>query len=89
MRLYQRTDAADAIRQDGFRDGEGSYLTLSTYRGVWFSDSPLDDNEGVTGSGVVVVESRDTDLSEWEWVEEGKPHPEWLVPAEIANDWNI
>jgi hypothetical protein len=27
----------------------------------------------------------DRELSEFEWVEEGKPYREWLIPAEVIN----
>jgi hypothetical protein len=72
MKLYHRTDHAEAILRDGFRDGEGSYLTANIYRGVWFADSPLDENEGAWGSVVIEVDAGDSPLGEWEWVEEGK-----------------
>lgn len=46
MILSHRTNAADAILRDGFRDGEGSYLLEGmTLRGVFVSDMPLDSNE--------------------------------------------
>jgi hypothetical protein len=27
----------------------------------------------------------EAELAEWEWVEEGKPYREWLIPADIIN----
>ncbi len=51
MILYHRTshDIAQIILADGFRDGEGDYLTEQTWRGVWLSATPLDANEGAVG----------------------------------------
>jgi hypothetical protein len=53
-RLYHRTQGADQILRDGFRDSEDFYLTENVYRGVWFSDSPLDENDGVSGDLLVM-----------------------------------
>jgi hypothetical protein len=49
--------------------------------------SPLDANEGVDGETLlyVTLDCTETDLAEFEWVEEGKPYREWLMPAEIIN----
>ncbi|CAN5309220.1 hypothetical protein BH18ACT5_BH18ACT5_06190 [soil metagenome] len=87
MKLYHRTDHADEILRDGFLDVEDNYMTRNLYRGVWFSDSPLDENEGVTGLTVLEVDAGAEDLDEWEWVEEHKGYREWLIPAEVANTW--
>lgn len=89
MKLFHRTDHAESILRVGFRDSEGSYLTLHTYHGVWFSDTPLDENEGAHGSSVLAVDTGDTDLDEWQWVGEGKPYREWLIPAAVANTWPV
>jgi hypothetical protein len=45
--LYHYTSAenAEQILREGFRDGEGYYLTEQLWRGVWLSDTPLDGNE--------------------------------------------
>lgn len=83
-RYYHRTDEADAILRDGFRDGVGTYLTERTFSGVWISDRPLDGNEGAYGAAVLGIDI-DADLAHYEWVEEGKGYREWLVPAELLN----
>ena len=87
--LYHRTtkDAAHSIRENGFRDATGAYLTKHTYTGVWFADVPLDENEGADGSVLLEVDLNVTDkeVSEYEWVEQGKPYREWLIPAEFVN----
>ena len=59
MIVYHRTNHADAILSHGFRDGEGTYLTERVWRGVWFSDRPLDANEGAYGDTVLFVEIPD------------------------------
>jgi hypothetical protein len=56
--LYHRTteDAARKIVSDGFRDGEGYYMTEKLHTGVWLSDRPLDANEGAWGNTLLRVE---------------------------------
>lgn len=89
MKLYHRTtkEAADAILQDGFKDGTGGYLTTNIYSGIWLSDVPLDENEGACGDVLlqVTVEASEHELADYEWVEERKPYREWLVPASFLN----
>jgi hypothetical protein len=38
LRVFHRTSHVDAIMRDGFRDGEGSYGTSKTRRGVGVSN---------------------------------------------------
>jgi hypothetical protein len=87
--LYHRTDSAQAIVDNGFRDAEGTYLTGEWHTGVWVSDIPLDVNEGAQGDQVLAVDVGDADLSEWEWIEEGKTYREWLVPADVLNRYPV
>jgi hypothetical protein len=84
-RYYHRTSraAADEILRVGFRDGHGRYLTESGHTGVWISDVPLDENEGA--DTLLVVEIGADLIEEFEWVEEGKPYREFLVPASVLN----
>ena len=87
--LYHRTTRrnAAAILENGFRDGEGNYMTDSWFHGVWVSDTPLDINEGAKGDALLEVRLSvcEEDLAYYEWVEEGKPYREWLVPAHLLN----
>ena len=55
--------------------------------GVWFSDEPLGDNEGVEGDTLLEVSINATEATfhEWEWVEEGKGYREWFIPAAVIN----
>jgi hypothetical protein len=62
-------------------------MTPNTYRGVWLADAPLCENEGAGGDTVLAVEIPEDVLTEWEWVEEGKPYREFLVPASVLNEY--
>ena len=53
MLLYHRTNAADEILRDGFRDWEGDYMTDVILRGVWLSAVPLNIQEGAIGDQVL------------------------------------
>jgi hypothetical protein len=90
MILFHRTSAANAaqILRDGFRDGVGRYLTEQEWTGVWLSNVPLDSNEGAEGDTLLQVELPDQAsdfLADYEWIEEGKPYREWLVPSKLIN----
>ena len=87
MKVYHRTKAADAILAEGFRDGEGHYLTSNLYRGVWLSNVPLDENEGAWGDTLLSLDIPESVIAEYEWVEEGKPYREFLVPADTVNEY--
>jgi hypothetical protein len=82
---YHRTDNAESILREGFRDGEGSYMVIgTTFSGVWLSNYPLECNEGAKGDQLLEITlPDDLDISDHEWAEEGKPYREWLVPAEV------
>ena len=88
MILYHRTNAADKILSRGFRDGEGAYLTDRTWRGVWLSDCPLDENEGAYGDTLLFVEIPEDVVAEYEWVQD-IGYREFLVPAEIVNCFEV
>jgi hypothetical protein len=88
MILYHRTTAANAeqILRDGFRDNVGTYLTTREHSGVWLSDVPLDINEGAKGDTLLKVELPEQVIADFEWIEEGKPYREWLIPAQRINE---
>jgi hypothetical protein len=90
MRVFHRTSAENvqAILSKGFRDGEGKCLTDRVHRGVWVpADSPL-DGEGVsTPDCVVLMIIPDAVFEEYEWVEEGKPYREAMIPAVVLNQY--
>jgi hypothetical protein len=89
MILYHRTteESASSILAHGFTDATGSYLTDQEFTGVWLSSVPLDANEGADGDTLlrVTLNIPEAELANWEWVEEGKPYREWLIPAEVIN----
>jgi hypothetical protein len=89
MRLYRRTYSAlvPTILENGFRDSTGTYSTTREWTGVWFSDSPIDANEGAEGNTVleVLLNATEESLADWEWIEEGKSYREWLIPAAVIN----
>ena len=85
MRVYHRAPHANTIRAEGFLDGEGTYGTPNTYRGVWVSDVPLDVNEGVDAAALFSIEIPAELFDSYEWAEEGKPYRQALVPASDLN----
>jgi hypothetical protein len=89
--LFHVTNAenAKAILRDGFRDGHGSYMTDHEFSGVWLSNEPLGECEGAWGDTVLTVAFTITEaeLNFHEWVEEGKPYREWLIPAQIIKQF--
>jgi hypothetical protein len=88
MKLYHRTDHAKEILDNGFLDGTGSYLTDATFSGVWLSNVPLTVNEGAKGNTLLMVDiPEEVIAADFEWIEEGKPYREFLVPASIVNQY--
>jgi hypothetical protein len=89
--LYHRTaeDIARQIIDHGFRDGEGYYGTPRKHRGVWVSEEPLDWDEGACGNALIRIElaKEEPEIASFEWIEDGKPHREWLIPASLLNDF--
>jgi hypothetical protein len=83
---YHRTYQAAVILRDGFRDTTGTYMTPQEWTGVWVSaDWPLDENEGAGGDTVIEIDIPDELLTTYEWVEDGKPYREALIPAAELN----
>ena len=77
---------AAAILRNGFRDVRGTYLSEVEHTGVWLSDRPLDSNEGPDGDVILSVLLPQLEaIADFEWVEDGKPYREWLVPAALVN----
>ena len=52
---------------------------------VWVSDRPLDNSEGASGETLLQIEVAEPMIAAYEWVKEGKPYREWLIPAAILN----
>ena len=87
MRCFHRTPYSESILENGFRDGEGTYMTRIMHKGVWLSDRPLSFFEGAKGVGLLSLEIPDDVLAEYEWVEDEKPYREFLIPSEIVNSY--
>ena len=89
MSFYNRTNAAESILKEGFRDNNGLVGALHLgIEGVFLSNVPLDCNEGAKGNQQLEVTfSADYGLSHWELVEEsGEQHyREWCLPACLIN----
>lgn len=86
MVLYHKTtvEAAAGILREGFRDGTGTYLTTEQHCGVWLSDRPdVGQFSGVLFE--LTFPGPDSELSCFEWIEEGKEYREWLIPSEFVN----
>jgi hypothetical protein len=73
---------------DGFRDSESCFGTENLHSGVWLSDRPLDTDEGAVGNALLCVELNvgDREIAQFEWIEDGKPYREWLIPADLINE---
>ena len=67
-------------------EGRG-YPDLLDIYGVWLSNRPLDSNEGAKGDVLLEVQMdlQETDLADFELIEDGKPYREWCLPAELVN----
>ncbi len=78
--------AAEQIRAHGFRDATGTYMTSRKVTGTWLSDRPLDESEGACSQAYFEVEIEGSLVEPYEWIEEGKPYREFLVPARIINN---
>lgn len=88
MKVYHVTSfaTAEAIDLNGFQNGSGNYLTPNECTGVWISDRPLDENEGITlAEACFELEIDEGELRAFERIEDGKRYREWLVPAELLN----
>jgi hypothetical protein len=87
--VYHRTTRknAEAIAKEGFKDATGTYLTNHEFSGVWVSNVPLDANDGAWGDVVfeITLDVPEGAIADYEWLEEGKPYREWLMPAALIN----
>ena len=85
MQLFHKTkrENTESIISEGFRDGEGLYFTQQGWRGVWMSDEPIYPiRDG--GDTLFTIDIPEDVILEFEWVEEGKPVREFLVPAALV-----
>lgn len=87
MKLFHRTHKAKEILSRGFRDGKGTYMTAHEWKGVWLSNIPLEASEGARGNTLLSIDIPEGVVTPYEWVEEGKPYREFLIPAKIVNSF--
>jgi hypothetical protein len=83
---YHRTagENVDAILRDGFRDATGTYMTAIRHTGVWVTmERPWDMATGGTAGDdeLLAIDIPYALFARYEWVEEGKPYREALIPA--------
>ena len=84
--FYRTTQAgAEQILRSGFHDHTARYLTDREWTGVWVSDRPLDNSEGASGETLLQIEVEEPLIAAYEWVKEGKPYREWLIPSSVLN----
>ena len=62
-------------------------MTDREWEGVWFWDRPLDENEGGGGDTLLTIDIPENAIAEYEWIEDGKPYREFLIPASLANQY--
>ena len=86
MKLYHVTtsDAAQTILRAGFRDTAGTYGPGRS--GVCLVDRPLDCND-ISADTILAVslDCGPSDLSDYEWEQDGQSHQERLIPADFVN----
>jgi hypothetical protein len=85
--FYHRTNAAEAILREGFRDRNGLVgAHCAGIEGVFLSNFVLDGNEGAKGNQLLEVTLPDKrSIARYELIEDGKTYREWCVPARIIN----
>ena len=88
MLVYHRTHHAQAILQDGFRDGYWFTPGIGKPRGAFVSAGwPLDENEGARGDIVLALDVPEALFVAFELVEQGKTYREAMIPAARLNDY--
>ena len=88
MRLYHSTteDAAALILREGFKNDEATYMNVQIWSGVWLSDRPLELNQGAALLSVNIPSEL---IVQYEWIQQGKPFREFLIPAEFLNKYSV
>lgn len=86
MKLYHRTGEAEQILREGFRE---SVVNWDGWRGsgVFFSNVPLDANEGADGGDELLgIDIPDEEVTPYEIVQHGCPYREFLVPLSVVGE---
>jgi hypothetical protein len=91
VQFYHRTPRSNAVHilSEGFKDGEGFYGCEVTEPlcGVWLSQYPLTEDDGARGDMIfeVILNRAESELADFEIINEGATYREWCVPAAIVN----
>jgi hypothetical protein len=95
MTLYHCTRSARAqeVLGRGFCGVAGIYMSPKEGHGVWLLDQPL--HAPAFGGPAeadtllrVVLNLSEEDITAYEWVEEGKPYRQWLLPASLVDAYS-
>jgi hypothetical protein len=54
-------------------------------RSLGVRSAPLDNSEGASGETLLQIEVAEEVIAPYEWVKEGKPYREWLIPSAVLN----
>ncbi|HEX6034079.1 MAG TPA: hypothetical protein VFY83_06570 [Anaerolineales bacterium] len=74
--------------REGFKAGIGTYITINERTSVWLSNVPpniVDLSPSEPTLLRVTLSLTEAGIERFEWVEDGKPYREWLIPAEVIN----
>ena len=98
MKLFHRTskEASTSILKKGFKDrtdpsgkNYGFGDQIPPIKGVWFGSVPLEEHEGAVGDVLFLLEIPDEVVQDLdaEVREEGRLWTEYVIPAEVANQY--
>jgi len=90
MKLYHRTNKSQSILKGGFKGTSRSYPTSEgsiELTGNFFSDRPVDVNEGAKGNDLLMIEIPEDVIAEFELVDEDGTYREFLIPENISNGY--
>lgn len=87
MKLYHLSPAGEEILKNGFTDSDGFFMDNTFFKGVWFSNSPVDASVLSGGETQLLIEVPEEAVLEFELGEKGKPCREFLVPAEVLKEY--
>jgi len=75
-----------SVWRRGFEVQASITSRVGTWSGVWVTDGFFDQRDCAARSlSIVEIACDAQQLSRFEYVEEGKPYRDWLVPASILN----